>query len=174
MRDLLLLGTGFLLVVLEAALGTVTRLGPLMPNALLPVVIYLGMAPDISLARAALLAFLLGMFVDSATGHALGAMTFVHVLTLVVARAGALRLVMRGRASQVFITSLAAATGSLIALTLLRLFRPDDQFESSSVRHTMIAVLVPSLATGAIAPFVFQLVRRIDSLRRRDEGASFV
>jgi hypothetical protein len=35
-----------------------------------------------------------------------------------------------------------------------------------------VAVLAPSLATGAIAPFVFQLARRIDTLRRRDEAAS--
>lgn len=173
MRDALLLATGFLLVVLEAALGSVTRLGPAMPNLLLPMVIYLGMAPDISLARAACLSFALGLFVDSAATGAVGAMTFVHVLTLICARAGAFRLIMRGRMSQMLITALAAAIGSLITLTLFRLFRSNEQF-TASWHYAVVAVLAPSLATGAAAPFVFQLVRRIDTLRRRDDGASFV
>jgi rod shape-determining protein MreD len=174
MRDLMVLGMGFLLVVLEAALGTVTRLGPLMPNALLPMVIYLGMAPDTSLARGAVLSFALGLMLDSASGHPMGLMTFVHVLTLIGARAGAFRLIMRGRVSQILITAIAAAAGSLIALSLVRILRPGEQLDSVSLRYTLVAVLAPSLATGAIAPFMFKLVRRIDSMRRRDEGASLV
>jgi rod shape-determining protein MreD len=160
--------------VLEAALGTVTRLGPMMPNALLPMVIYLGMAPDISLARAALLSFALGMLLDAGSGHPMGMMTFIHVLTLLVARAGAFRLIMRGRFSQVLITAAAAAGGALVALTLVRMLRPGEQLGAFSLRYTLVTVLAPSLATGAIAPVLFRMMRRIDNFRRRDDGASFV
>jgi rod shape-determining protein MreD len=173
MRDALMLATGFALVVLAAALGAVTKLGPYLPNPLLPMVIYLGMATDISLARAATLAFALGLMLDSASGHPLGLFTFVLVLTLIVARAGAFRLIMRGRFSQLAITTIAAALGSLIALSLVRALRPGEQLEAPSMRYTLSAVLVPSLATGLFAPFMFRLVRRIDNMRRRDE-TSFV
>lgn len=170
-RDLLLLAAGALLVVVSTVLATVTRLGPLLPNAVLPLVIYLGMASDISLARGALLAFLLGLFVDAASGHAMGTMTFVHVATLIGARAAGFRLIIRGRLSQVLITAVAAAIGALIVVALLRVFRPQEQLDGGSLRHTLLAVLAPSLTTGAIAPFVFRLVRRLESLRRRDESA---
>ncbi|MDB4987760.1 MAG: hypothetical protein JWN04_2938 [Myxococcaceae bacterium] len=172
-RELSLLGVGFLLVALESAIGTVTRIGPLMPNAVLPIVIYLGMAPDVTLARAATVSFLLGLLVDSASGNAMGLMTFVHVATLVASRVGSLRLIMRGRASQVLITALLAALGSLLVVGLRSLFRPDESFHVSSTRQLLIAIIAPSLSTGAIAPFIFQLVRRVDTLRRRDDSASF-
>lgn len=170
-RDLALLVTGFLLVALESAIGSVSRLGALMPNALLPLVIYLGVTHDISLARGSMLAFALGTLVDAAAGHALGLMTFVHVLTFLAARGAAFQLALRGRTSQVLVTFLAASLGSLIALSLLRMFRPDEHFEQATLRHTLRAVLGPSLATAAIAPLMFRLARRIDSLRRREEGA---
>ncbi|MET0341428.1 MAG: rod shape-determining protein MreD [Polyangiales bacterium] len=172
MRDALLLMTGFLLVALEAAIGSLTGLGELMPNAVLPIVIYLGMAPDMSLARAATLSFVLGMMVDSAVGSAVGLLTFVHVGTLVAARAAGVRLIMRGRVSQVLIAALAALIGAVIVIALRSIFKPEDHFGMVSIRHLVVAVLAPSLATGAIAPFVFQLARRIDTLRRRDDATS--
>lgn len=171
-RDLLLLITGFLLMAIESAVGTITAIGELMPNALLPIVIYLGMAPDVSLARGAALSFALGLMVDSAAGNALGLMTFVHVATLVTARAAGVRLFMRGRVSQVLIATLTALAAAITVIALRSIFRPEEQFASGSMRHLVVSVLAPSLATGAIAPFVFQLARRIDTLRRRDEPAS--
>lgn len=172
-RDLLLLALGFSLVIVEAAIGSVTRTGELMPNALLPIVIYLGMAPDVSLARGALLSFVLGLFADSAAGNAMGLMTFVHVAVLIGARAIGFRLFMRGRVSQVLITASVALAGALMVLSLRRIFRSSEQLEMASIRHLVVAVLAPSLTTGAIAPFLFQLVRRIDTRSRRDESASF-
>jgi rod shape-determining protein MreD len=172
-RELMLLALGFVFIVCEAAIGTVTRLGALMPNLVLPMVLYVGMAPDVPLARGALLAFGLGVLVDSATGSALGLMTFVHVATLVAVRAGSLRLLMRGRVSQVLITALVAGLGALLIVALRSIFRPDEGFRAVSTGHLLVAVIAPSLATGAVAPFVFQLVRRIDTRSRRDESASF-
>lgn len=173
MRELSVLVVGFLLVALESAIGTVTRIGPLMPNAVLPIVIYLGMAPDIALFRAALLSFVLGLLVDSASGNAMGLMTFMHVATLIATRAGSLRLFMRGRVSQVLITAGLAAVGAVLIVLLRGLFRPDESFHVSSTRHLLVSVVAPSLSTGALAPFIFQLVRRVDTLRRRDDSASF-
>ena len=170
-RDLVLLATGFTMLVLAAALGTVTKLGVLMPNAVLPIVIYLGMAPDVSLARGAILSFLLGWLMDSVCGNALGLYTFTHVATFLVARGAGFRLIMRGRVSQVLITALASIVGAGTLIALRSIFRPQAQFDTLSARYLLASVLAPGLSTGAMAPFVFQLVRRIDSLRRREEGA---
>jgi rod shape-determining protein MreD len=172
-RELMLLVLGFSLIVLEAAVGTVTRLGALMPNLILPIVLYIGMAPDVPLARSAILVFALGLLVDSATGHAMGLMTFVHIATLLGVRAGSLRLLIRGRVSQVLITALVAALGALMVVALRGIFRPTEQFQAVSLRHILVAIVAPSLSTGALAPFVFQLVRRVDTRSRRDESASF-
>jgi rod shape-determining protein MreD len=171
-RDLVLLATGFALVVLQSALGTVLGLGLLMPNPALPMVIYLGMAPDVALARGAVLSFLLGWLVDSACGNAMGLYTFVHVATFLVARGAGFRLIMRGRISQVLITALASVVGAVTLIALRSIFRPEVRFETISPQHMVAAVLAPGLSTGAIAPFVFQLARRIDTFRRREEGAA--
>lgn len=169
MRDLLLMALGFLLVCIQAALGTVLDVGALMPNMLLPIVIYLGMAPDISLARGATISFMLGLMLDSACGNAMGLFTFVHVASLLVARGTGFRLLMRGRISQVLITSALALAGAGALVALRSIFRPRFSFEAVSRHHVAVALLAPSLATGALAPFVFRLVRRVDGFRRRDE-----
>jgi rod shape-determining protein MreD len=171
-RDLALLLVAFLLLALESALGAVTRIGPFMPNLVLPIVIYLGIAQEIPLWRVALLSALLGALVDTASGNALGLMTFVHVATLAAVRAGSLRLLMRGRLSQVAITALVAALGALLVIALRSLFRANPQVPSTSTRHWLIATLVPSVATGLVAPFVIQLARRVDARSRRDETAN--
>jgi rod shape-determining protein MreD len=171
-RDLLLLLTGFCLVVLQSALGTVLELGLLMPNPLLPLVIYLGMAPDVALWRGAVISFLLGWLFDSVCGNAMGLYTFIHVATFLVARGAGFRLIMRGRASQVLITSLVAIVGAGTLIALRSIFRPAAQFEAMSIRNLVASLLAPGLSTGAIAPFVFLVARRIDTLRRREEGAA--
>ncbi len=171
-RDLSLLLLGFALLALESAVGSVGRIGPFMPNLVLPIVIYLGVTQEIALWRVALLSALLGMLVDTVSGNALGLMTFIHVATLVAVRAGSLRLLMRGRFSQVGTTALLAALGNLLVIALRSLFRANPQVPSTSTRHWLIATLVPSLATGLVAPFVIQLVRRVDARSRRDETAT--
>jgi rod shape-determining protein MreD len=150
----------------------VSQVGPLMPNAVLPIVLYLGMTQELPLWRVALLSALLGMLVDTVTGNPLGMMTFVHVATLIATRAGSLRLLMRGRVSQVAITALVAALGALLVIALRSLFRPNPQVPAASAKHWLIAVLVPSISTGVLAPLVFQLARRVDARSRRDEPAT--
>jgi rod shape-determining protein MreD len=171
-RDVSLLLLAFLLLAVESALGSVTRIGPLMPNLVLPIVIYLGVTQDLPLWRVASMSALLGMLVDTASGNAVGLMTFVHVATLVATRAGSLRLLMRGRFSQVALTALVSALGALLVIALRSLFRVNPQVGSTSAKHWLIAAILPSLSTGLVAPFVFQLVRRVDARSRRDEPAT--
>lgn len=170
-RELMLLLLGFSLIVVQGALGAVVDLGVLMPNPILPLVLYLAMTGDVTLARGAALAFLLGFLFDSATGNAMGLFTFVHEASFLVARAAGVRLIVRGRLSQMMITALASGVGSVVIIALLRIFRPASQASMTSPAHAALAVVASAIATGLISPLVIQLARRVDSLRRRDEGA---
>ena len=170
-RDATLLLTGFLLLALTAAIGAVVDPGVLMPIVTLPIVIYLGMVTDVSVARGAVLSFLLGLLFDSFSGNAMGPMTFVHEALFLVTRGAGFRLLMRGRASQVLITALAAFVGSVTVVALRSIFRSGTPFDAPNYRHLAVVVIAPALTTGAVAPFIFQLVRGIDLMRRREETA---
>lgn len=167
-----ILALGFLLVVVQSALGAVLDLGLLMPNPVLPIVLYLGMTPDISLARGSALSFALGLLLDSAAGQSMGLFTFVHQATFLVTRGASLRLFMRGQLSQMLLAAAASLAGSATIVALRGIFRPAGHFEAVSALHLAAAVLLSGLSTGLIAPFIFQLVRRIDQLRRREDGAA--
>jgi rod shape-determining protein MreD len=171
-RDLTLLATGFVLLIISSALGAVMDIGVLMPTLTLPIVIYVGMVVDVSLARGALLSFALGLLSDSFSGNAMGPMTFVHEATFLVARGAGFRLLMRGRVSQVLITAFAAFIGAVTVVALRSIFRSSGvPFDSANYRHTIVAIVAPALSTGAVSPFVFQLVRGVDSFRRREDVA---
>jgi rod shape-determining protein MreD len=171
MRDAMLLVVGFLLIMVQAALGAVVDVGVFMPNPILPFVIYLAMAPDVSLARGAALSFALGFLLDSATGNAMGLFTFMHESSFLLARAAGFRLIMRGRISQISITAATAVVGSITLIALHRIFRPAGQIDVASPKHLAFAVLGSALSTGLLAPALYQLARRIDNLRRREETA---
>lgn len=169
-RDLSLVALGFVLILLLAALGAVVDVGVMMPNPVLPIVLYLAMATDTSLARGAAVSFVLGFLLDGATGNAMGLFTFVMVASFLAARGAGFRLLVRGRVSQVLATAATCAIGTGVLLALRSIFRASAPFEATSVRHMAAAVLSPALCTGAIAPFLYQLVQRIDSARRQGEA----
>jgi len=174
MRDGLILLVGFLLIVVQGALGAVIDLGVLMPNPVLPIVIYLAMAPDVSLARGAMLSFALGVLFDSATGNSMGLFTFVLQASFLVARGAGFRLFMRSRLSQMAITAATASAGSITLIALRSIFRKSSQIDISSPRYIAFAVIGSALSTGLLAPAIYQLVRRVDQLRRRDDAGAAV
>ena len=145
-----------------------------MPNPVLPIVIYLAMAPDVSLARGAALSFALGMLFDSATGNSMGLFTFVHEASFLLARGAGFRLIMRGRLSQILITAATAGVGSITLIALRSIFRKSSQIDISSPRYMALAVIGSALSTGLLAPLIYQLARRLDLLRRRDDAGASV
>jgi rod shape-determining protein MreD len=169
MRDAALLLLGFVLITVQAALGAVVDLGVLMPNPALPIVVYLAMAPDVSLARGALLSFALGMLFDSATGNSMGLFTFVHEAAFLLARGAGFRLIIRGRLAQMGGTAAMAAVSSVTLIALRSIFRQPGQVDLASPRHTALAVICSALSTGLLAPPLYQLARRVDHLRRRED-----
>ena len=172
MRDALLLALGFLFLVVQTTVGNVLDFGLLMPNMLVPFVVYLGMAPDVQLGRGALLAFALGFLQDSFCGNAMGLWTFIGVATYLVARGAGWRVIMRGRVSQVLATGAATVVAGGTVLALRLIFRQGQSAlpGAGNWDYQALCVVVPGLTTGALAPWMFQLLRRVDTFRRREDA----
>jgi rod shape-determining protein MreD len=170
-RSLAFVLLGFVLLVLQAAVGVLVPLDAWAPNLVLPLVIYLGVTYDLPIVRGAALAFALGYFLDSFCGSPMGLSTFVMVATFLIARGVGLNLFMRGPLLQAVITFGfgVVAGGSILALRAI--FEPPAPFPLGSVTSTVLALLSGAAVTGALAPGLFFVTRRVDSLvtRRREE-----
>lgn len=174
MRNLALIGLGFVLLVAQAALATLVSAHTLAPNLLLPVVIYLGVSHDVHIVRGAALSFVLGYLLDSFCGSPMGLMTFVLVATFVVSRFAGLRFFLRGAAFQVGLTFLVSLLAGGTILALRAIFEQPAPFPAGTPFGTLLSLLGPAITTALVAPLIFAAVRRVEGLaaRRRDEGAT--
>ncbi len=162
-RTLFILLLGFALLVAQATLAVFVPLHPVHPNLLLPIVISLGVTPEIGLARGAILAFILGYFVDSFSACSLGLQTFVFVATFLLSRLAGTRLFLRGISFQVGLAWVVAALAGFGVSLLRGIFEASGQTNRSPLDDAG-GVLGSALLTAALAPFVFRLVQRIDNL----------
>jgi rod shape-determining protein MreD len=174
-RNVALVLFGFALLVLETSITSRLSLHPFSPSPLLPIVIFLGVSPDVHIVRGAALSFVLGYLLDSFCGSPMGLMTFVLVATFMVARGAGLRLFMRGIPFQMGLTFVVTILSGGTVLALRAIFEKLSPFPVDTVWGTVGTLAGPALSTALVAPFVFTVVRRIESLaaRKRDaEGAA--
>ncbi len=194
MSDLLLVVFAFALLVLESAISVVVPLHPIAPSVLLPLVLYFGVTPDVTLARGTGLAFTAGLLSDELTGAPLGLTTFTFVACFLLTRVAGLRLFLRGVPFQIAATTGIAITVSGVMLSLCAIFEPQEVFplvmtpsgwigaiasrlfgdHVPLVGHvTLVATLLVAsgLATGIVSPLVYVGARRIDALRARAHHA---
>lgn len=162
---------GFVLLVLQGAVGVLIPLGEWSPNLMLPIVIYLGVSNDVHVVRGAILAFVLGYLLDIFCGINMGLQTFVMVASFLIARGAGLNLFMRGPLLQILTTFVFGliAGGSILALRAI--FEAPAPFALDGVGHTVYTLVAGAAATGLLAPPMFAAVRRIDGLvtRKREE-----
>lgn len=183
----LLFGLG--LLVAQAAVAAFVPLHPFAPCLLLPIVIYLGVDPEVELLRGVALSFVLGYFGDELGGVPTGLTTFVLVATFLATRGAGIRLVLRGAPFQIglaFVISL-VASGTMLALRAI--FQPPEAFplvmppagalgwlvrlvlgEESRIGSPVAlatTMIASATATGLAAPLVFAVVRRIEHLSQR-------
>jgi rod shape-determining protein MreD len=173
MRNAAYIALGFFLLVIQAAVGVQLPLHAWAPNLLLPIVIYLGVAPDVHVVRGAALSFVLGYLLDSFCGAPMGLQTFVLVATFLVSRGAGLNLFMRGPLFQIALTFVAAALAGGTILALRAIFEPPMPFSAGGPLETGLSLGAGALATALVSPLLFLGVRRMDALlsRRRDEGS---
>lgn len=169
--SLLILAIGFALLVLQSSLALFIGSYAYAPNLILPMVIFLGVSPDVRLGRGAVLAFSLGYLLDLFTGNRLGIGTFLMVGTYIVARAAGLRLFLRGPLFQALLTFLVSLLVGGASLALRAVFEHAPPFETTGAVGAGLELLAPALTTALSAPLVFEPIRRAEAIggRRREE-----
>ncbi|MBX7194614.1 MAG: hypothetical protein K1X94_21345 [Sandaracinaceae bacterium] len=185
------------LLLVQSSLSVILPLHPFVPSVLLPMVLYLGVTPDVSLGRGAALAFAVGLVGDEVTGAPLGLGTFIFVAAFLLTRVAGLRLFLRGVPFQIVATTGIAIIAHGAMLALCAIFEPPEAFalvmppagvlgaiaswiwgedEPLVGRAVDVAtVLVATgLATGLLSPLVYAITRRVDTFTvrtRRSAGA---
>lgn len=159
MRNALFLSTGLLLLIIQGNLHRLLGHVPLagiMPNLILPLIVFMGVH-EYSVVRGAALAFALGYALDMFAGAPVGLFTFITVAIFVLSRAAGVRL-----AAQTILTQLALAFGfalfeSVTVLMLVAIFGRDPH----SPRALLSLVLPHAAATAVVSPLVFRIAERL-------------
>lgn len=159
MRNAAFLAMALLLVLVQANVhrfvGWVGLQG-WTPSTLLPFVIFLGVHEP-SMARGAVLTFIMGHAMDLFASAPIGLFTFVYVASWWLARIAGVRLTTQTVPTQMALAFGFALVQSLIILVLLVVFGADPQrpVELASV------VMPHSTATALFSPIVFWIAERI-------------
>lgn len=174
MRNAAFVLLGFTLLVTQAAFCALVPLDAWAPNLILPIVLYLGVTPDVHIVRGAALAFVLGYLLDSFSGSPMGLSTFVMVAMFMIARGTGVNLFMRGVLFQIVLTLGFAVLAGGAVLALRAIFEPPAPFPTGTVLETVYSLLAGALVTSVVAPLLFFGIRRMDALvtRRREEAAA--
>jgi rod shape-determining protein MreD len=160
MRNAAFLAFALALTLLQANLHRLV--GPLglhgwTPSAVLPLVIFLGVHEP-SMARGALLAFIIGHALDLFGSAPIGLFTFVYVALWWLARVAGVRLTAQTVPTQIALAFGFSLVQSLVVLVLLVVFRSADP--QRPVELATI-VLPHSTATALLAPLVFRIAERL-------------
>ncbi len=162
---------GFSLLVAQTAAAMLVPTYGYVPNLILPIVIFLGVSPDVPMVRGTVVGFALGYLLDSFCGSPMGLHTFVMTASFMVARGAGLRLFPQGPAFQVLLAFLMTFAFGATVLALRAIFeRPSLSIGESTPRETAFSLLRPAVATAIFSPLVFAGARRIEAMggKRRE------
>jgi rod shape-determining protein MreD len=146
-----LLGYALLVVLAHA------RIARPIPALVLPLILFMGVH-EYSLARGAMVAFVLGYATDVMGIAPVGLYTFTYVATFVLARAIGVRLAAQTMWIQVLLAFAFAVLQSTMILVLLAIFGRDPWVPKSLYPLT----LPHALGTAALAPIIFRIAQALD------------
>lgn len=170
-----MIALGAMLLTIQGVVGMLVSLHPFTPNLLLPIVLYLGVTPDIAFLRGALIAFVLGYMLDIFGGSPMGLHTFVLMATYLLTRGTGISLSSRGVVFGFSLTfALATFTGAAV-LALRAIF--ERGMPPSTTAMILKTIFAPAATTALLAPVVFALLAAIEtfvlpSRRTADKGLS--
>jgi rod shape-determining protein MreD len=166
----MLIAFGFFLLVLQTALATLVPMHSFAPNLMLPIAIFLGVSPEVSLVRGATVSFALGYLLDSFCGNPMGLQTFVLTASFIVARGAGLRLFPQGTVFQMLLTFLTAIAFGATVLALRAIFeQPQVPLFGTTMGAISEAPLKSAVVTALLSPIVFAGVRRVVGLGQKRE-----
>jgi rod shape-determining protein MreD len=164
LRIFLVILTCLVLAIAESVLPFLVHLRTVRVDLLLVVVLYLAVHDDVM--EGAALSAVAGYLADLTSATPAFLYTFLAVLTFVVLRTVGSGLKTEGGAQAALVAFGTAVVHSTIASVLLGFFTGNGV-------HVQVAPLLWSAGSTAIAaPFVFAILRRLDSIFVRVEGPS--
>jgi rod shape-determining protein MreD len=132
------------------------RMGPPIPALVFPLILFMGVH-EYSLARGALLAFVLGYATDVLGVAPVGLYTFTYVATFVLARGAGVRLAAQTTWMQVLLVGAFSLLQSTMVLVLLAIFGRDPW-----VPRALYPLALPhAIATAAVAPVAFRVAQAL-------------
>jgi rod shape-determining protein MreD len=145
-----LLGYSLLVALAHAHVGRP------IPALVLPLILFMGVR-EYSLARGAIVAFVLGYVTDVLGIAPVGLYTFTYVATFVLARAAGVRLAAQTTWMQVLLVGAFTVLQSTMILVLLAIFGRDPW-----VPRSLYPLALPhAIATAAVAPLVFRICQAL-------------
>jgi len=159
MRNAAFLAAGLALLLLQSNLFRILgwlHVPGLVPSLVLPLILFMGVH-EYSLSRGAGVAFVLGYTTDLVGIAPIGLYTFIYVALFLLARIAGVRLAAQTTMMQFLLGVAFAVVESIMILVLLAIFGRDAYVPRALYRLALPHVL----ATGAIAPLVFSLARRL-------------
>jgi rod shape-determining protein MreD len=159
MRNAAFLAAGLALLLLQSNLFRIFgwfHVAGLVPSLVLPLILFMGVH-EYSLSRGAGVAFVLGYTTDLVGIAPIGLYTFIYVALFLLARIAGVRLAAQTTMMQFLLGVAFALVQSVMILVLLAIFGRDAYVPRALYRLALPHVL----ATGAVAPLVFSLARRL-------------
>ena len=165
--SILLVSFVFAILLMQSAFARVLAPHPFAPYLGLPIVFALGTAQGVRVLRGAITAFAIGYLYDSFTGNPLGIHTFVFVVGYLAAWLVGFLTSFRGLPFEIILTfALTLGLGGL--LELIRSFVPGGM--SWSGLALTFNLVGSSVTTALLAPLLFAVARRTDSMAERAAG----
>jgi rod shape-determining protein MreD len=158
-RNAAFLAAGLALLLLQSNLFRIFgwfHVAGLVPSLVLPLILFMGVH-EYSLSRGAGVAFVLGYTTDLVGIAPIGLYTFIYVALFLLARIAGVRLAAQTTMMQFLLGVAFTLVQSVMILVLLAIFGRDAYVPRALYRLALPHVL----ATGAVAPLVFSLARRL-------------
>ena len=164
--SLFFLAVGFLLVVLQTTLFHLLPLGPIVPDLILVLCVYLGLYyPTVG---AAVGAFLLGYSVDVVSSEILGINAFAMSAVFLVVYLSSRAIWLHHPMVSAVVVLLAALVKGAALVLVWAVFRSLEGFWIGAARYLIMEALVAAV----LAPFMFALLRRGENYLDRVRAAA--
>lgn len=161
---------GYVVLIAHSSVFSLVHIHPLIPNLMLPLVVFLGVSPSVAVPVGSMVAFGLGYLMDSMCGMPMGLYTFTLVSMYVISKGAGLRLFLRGPLSEILLTFLVSIIAGCLQLAMRAIFENPAPFPAYGY-VTLLHLLAGSTVTALLSPIIFWLARSVGRPGAQGESA---